>query len=101
MKEASYLRPHQHDPIGRNSNNYLQLFFVKYMWTLKGITVPMDAMSSKDLMLKNHVGKWLFPRLQPSQYGREFKIIAGTISVGVIVGGLLATVMILHGAVGK
>jgi hypothetical protein len=52
-------------------------------------------------MLKNYVGKWLFPRLQPSQYGREFKIIAGTISVGVIVGGLLATVMILHGAVGK
>jgi Mg/Co/Ni transporter MgtE len=52
-------------------------------------------------MPANDVGKLLFPRLQPSQYGEKFKIIAATILVGLAVGGTLALVMILRGAVGK
>jgi hypothetical protein len=52
-------------------------------------------------MLIKYVGKWLFPRLQSSQYVREFKIIAASISLGLVGGGLLVTVMILRGAVGK
>ena len=52
-------------------------------------------------MLKNSVGKWLFPRLQRSQYGHEFKIIAVSIVFGLLFGGSVAAVMILHGTVGK
>jgi hypothetical protein len=52
-------------------------------------------------MLTNYVGKFLFPRLQSSQYGREFKIIAASISLGLVAGGILVTVMILRGAIGK
>ena len=52
-------------------------------------------------MLANYVGKLLFPRLQPSQYGQKFKIIAASISLGLAAGGILAVVMIWHGAVGK
>jgi len=52
-------------------------------------------------MLANYVGKLLFPRLQPSQYGQKFKIIAASILLGLVVGGIVALVMILRGAVGK
>lgn len=52
-------------------------------------------------MLTNYVGKLLFPRLQSSQYRHEFKIIAASISLGLVVGGIMVTVMILRGAVGK
>ena len=52
-------------------------------------------------MLIKYVGKWLFPRLQSSQYGREFKIIAASILLGLFGGGILVAVMILRGAVGK
>lgn len=52
-------------------------------------------------MLKNHAGKWMFPQLQRSQYGHEFKIIAVSISLGLVGGGLLAAVMILRGASDK
>ena len=52
-------------------------------------------------MLKNYWGKLFFPRLHPSQYNHQFKIIAAAISLGLIVAGGLTTVMILRGAVGK
>lgn len=52
-------------------------------------------------MLKNYVGRWLFPRMQRSQYSHEFKIIATSIMFGLLIGGALATVMIWRGAVGK
>ena len=52
-------------------------------------------------MLKDYVGKWLFPRLQPSQYGREFKIIAVSITFGLLIGGGVAVIMIMRGAVGR
>jgi hypothetical protein len=52
-------------------------------------------------MLINYVGKLLFPRLQPSQYEQKFKIIAASISLGLVTGGILVTIMILRGAVGK
>ena len=52
-------------------------------------------------MFTNYVGKLLFPRLQPSQYAQKFKIIAASISLGLVVGGILALVMIWRGAVGK
>jgi hypothetical protein len=52
-------------------------------------------------MLKNYVGKWLFPRLQRSQYNHEFKIIAVSIVFGLLVGGGVAAVLIWRGAVGK
>jgi hypothetical protein len=52
-------------------------------------------------MLKNYVGKWLFPRLQRSQYNHEFKIIAISIVLGLLGGGVIAAVMILRGTVGK
>ena len=52
-------------------------------------------------MLKNYFGKLLFPRLHFSQYGHEFKIIAASISLGLIVAGSMITVMILRGAVGQ
>lgn len=52
-------------------------------------------------MLKNYVGKRLFPRMQRSQYGREFKVITISILSGLVIGGVLATVMILRGAVGR
>jgi hypothetical protein len=52
-------------------------------------------------MLTNHAGKLLFPRLHPSQYNHQFKIIAASILLGLIVAGSLITVMILRGAVGR
>jgi hypothetical protein len=52
-------------------------------------------------MLINYVGKLLFPRLQSAQYRRELKIIVASISLGLVGGGILITVMILRGAVGK
>jgi hypothetical protein len=52
-------------------------------------------------MLREYFGKLFFPRLHPSQYNQQFKIIAATILLGLIVGGGLTTVMILKGAVGK
>lgn len=52
-------------------------------------------------MLINYIGKRLFPQLHPSQYAREFKIIAVTLSLGLIIAGGLTTVMILRAAVGK
>jgi hypothetical protein len=52
-------------------------------------------------MLKNYVGKLLFPRLHPSQYNQQFKIVAATISLGLIVAGSMITVMLLRGAVGR
>ena len=52
-------------------------------------------------MLTDYVGKLLFPRLQPAQYGQKFKIIAATIVLGLFTGGLLTLVLILRNAVGK
>jgi len=52
-------------------------------------------------MLKNYVGKLLFPRLQRSQYEHEFKIIVFSIVCGLLVGGSVAAVMIWRGAVGN
>jgi hypothetical protein len=51
-------------------------------------------------MLTDYVGKWLFPRLQPAQYGQKFKIIAAAIALGLAVGGLMALVMIRQARVG-
>jgi len=48
-------------------------------------------------MLKNYVGKLLFPRLQRSQYEYEFKVIAASIVLGLVGGGVIALVMILRG----
>jgi len=52
-------------------------------------------------MLIDYFGKWLYPRLQPSQYDLKFKIIAASILFGLFADGALAAVMILRGAVGK
>ncbi len=52
-------------------------------------------------MLKDYFGKLFFPRLHPSQYNQHFKIVAATISLGLIVAGSLTAVIILKGAVGK
>jgi hypothetical protein len=50
-------------------------------------------------MLKDYLGKLFFPRLHPSQYDQQFKIIAATLSVGLIVACVLGAVMIWRGAV--
>jgi len=52
-------------------------------------------------MFTDYVGKLLFPRLQPPQYAQKLKIIAASISLGLVAGGILALIMIWHGAVGK
>ena len=52
-------------------------------------------------MPKNYFGKLLFPRLHLSQYNRRFKIVAATISPGLIVAGSMITIMILRGVVGQ
>ena len=52
-------------------------------------------------MLANYVGKLLFPRLQPSQYEQKFKIIAASLLLGLVTGGIIASVMLLRGTVGK
>ncbi len=52
-------------------------------------------------MLKNYWGKLFFPRLHPSQYNQQFKIVAAAISLGLIVAGGLTTGMVLRGSVGK
>jgi len=46
----------------------------------------------------NHLGKFLFPRLHPSQYGQKFRIITATVLVGLIVGGGVAVAMIWKGS---
>jgi hypothetical protein len=52
-------------------------------------------------MLIAYFGKWLHPRLQPSQYELKFKIIAASILFGLFAGGALAAAMLLRGTVGK
>jgi hypothetical protein len=52
-------------------------------------------------MLKDYFGKMLFPCLHPSQYNHRFKIVAATISLGLIVAGSLIMARILRGAVGQ
>ena len=52
-------------------------------------------------MLMDQFGKWLYPRLQPSQYELKFKIVAASILFGLFAGGALAAVMLLRGAVGE
>jgi hypothetical protein len=52
-------------------------------------------------MLIDYFGRWLYPRLQPSQYELKFKIIAASIVFGLFAGIALATVMFWRGAVGK
>ena len=49
-------------------------------------------------MLKDYFGKLFFPRLHPSQYNQQFKIVAATLSLGLIVAGVLGAVMIWRGA---
>jgi hypothetical protein len=61
----------------------------------------IDLVSTKGFMLRNYIGKWLFPQLHPSQYAREYKIIAVTLSLGLIVAGGLTTVLILRAGVGN
>jgi hypothetical protein len=51
-------------------------------------------------MLTDYLENLLFPRLQRSQYNQRFKIIAATLSLGLIVAGILGTVMIWRGASG-
>jgi hypothetical protein len=50
-------------------------------------------------MLKNNFGKLFFPRLHPSQYNQRFKIVAATLSLGLIIAGSVTVVMILNGVV--
>jgi hypothetical protein len=52
-------------------------------------------------MPENYFRKLLFPRLHPSQYNHRFKIVAASISLGLIVAGSMITVMILRGVVGQ
>jgi hypothetical protein len=52
-------------------------------------------------MLRNYIGKRLFPQLHPSQYNHQFKIVAAALSLGLVVAGGLTTLLILRGAVGK
>jgi hypothetical protein len=52
-------------------------------------------------MLKDYFGKLLFPRLHFTQYGHEFKIIAASIALGLIGAGILISVMIMKGSVGR
>jgi hypothetical protein len=52
-------------------------------------------------MLIDYFGKLFFPRLHPSQYSQQFKIIAAAISLGLVVAGGVITVMVLKGAVGR
>jgi hypothetical protein len=52
-------------------------------------------------MLKDYFGKLFFPQLHPSQYNHRFKIVAATISLGLIVASGVITIMILRGTVGQ
>ena len=52
-------------------------------------------------MLKDYFGKLFFPRLHPSQYNQQFKIVEAAISLGLIVAAGVITVMVLRGAVGR
>jgi len=52
-------------------------------------------------MLKNYFGKLFSPHLHPSQSNHRFKIVAATLSLGLIVAGSMTTVMILRGTVGQ
>jgi len=65
------------------------------------MTAPMVNVNQRRFMLKNYVGKRLFPRLQRSQYDHEFKIIAVSITFGLLVGGAIVLIMLLRGTVGK
>jgi hypothetical protein len=74
-----------------------------FYWAAK--TCPMNSRDFKvahyPFMPKNYFGKLLFPRLHLSQYNRRFKIVAATISPGLIVAGSMITIMILRGVVGQ
>jgi hypothetical protein len=76
------------------------IYLPKNVWTLRDITVPMGQCQPKALMLIDYFGKRLFPRLQPSQYGLKFKIIAASVVFGLVAGGVLAVMMVLRGAAG-
>jgi hypothetical protein len=52
-------------------------------------------------MLKDYFGKLFFPRLHSSQSNQQFKIIAATLSLGLIVAGVLGAVMIGRGAANR
>jgi hypothetical protein len=88
-------RPTRTEPV------LVQIYLWKYKWTGKDRIVPMSECQPKAFMLKNYVGKRLFPRLQQSQYGHEFIIITISILFGLVIGGILAGVMVLRGTVGK
>jgi hypothetical protein len=51
-------------------------------------------------MLKNYLGKLFFPRLQRSQYNHQFKIVAATISFGLVAAGCVSAIIIWRGAIG-
>ncbi len=62
----------------------------------------MGIMATKGIfMLKDYFGKFFFPRLHPSQYNQRFKIVAATLSLGLIIAGSVTVVMILNGVVGR
>jgi hypothetical protein len=66
-----------------------------------GIGALIGLMSTKGFILKNNIGKWLFPQLHPTQYVRQYKIIAATLSLGLVAAGGLTTFLTLRAAVGK
>ena len=68
---------------------------------MKGIAALIGLMSTKGFHAENYFGKLLFPRLHSSQYNQQFKIIAATLSLGLIVAGVLGAVMIWRGAANR
>jgi hypothetical protein len=60
-----------------------------------------ELSTSQMSMFLNHLGKFLFPRLQASQYGQKFRIIAATLLVGLIVAGSVAAAMVWRGAASR
>lgn len=52
-------------------------------------------------MLKEYFGKLFFPRLHRSQYNQQFKIIAATLLLGLMVAVGVGAVMIWRGAVNR
>jgi hypothetical protein len=72
------------------------------MWTLEGIGAAIGLMLTIRLFMpKNYFGKLFSPRLHPSQYNHRFKIVAATLSLGLIVAGSVVAVMIWRGATGQ
>lgn len=57
--------------------------------------------NQRRFMLKDYFGKLFFPCLHRSQYNHRFKIVATTISLGLIIAGSVTTATILRGAVGQ